>query len=289
MARWTDLATWRGPTPNCGDGDQYPNEGDDRMREQRGLVIHIAEGYFEGTISYQKNPAANVSSHFVLSNGARGQGADGELAQIVDTDITAWTQRSGNGHWLSVECAGFTPHPLTAAQCESVAQLLARAHREYGVPLQLATNPDGRGLGHHSMGCNWPGGAWGHCDCPGPAIIAQKPAILARAIEIVNGANDMEQTDKLVYPTGNPNRKVGQVDADLSNLRDWLYGLPSVAGFNPPPTGSRAQLIVEAALRSPVVAGPVDPEALKAVLLDPEVLAALAKAVNDDAAARLAH
>lgn len=194
MARWTDLATWRGPTPNCGDGDQYPNEGDDRMREHRGLVIHIAEGYFEGTIAYQKNPDANVSSHFVLSDGAKGQGADGELAQVVDTDITAWTQRSGNGHWLSVECAGFTPNPLTAAQCESVAQLLARAHRVYGVPLQLATNPDGRGLGHHSMGCNWPSGAWGHCDCPGPAIIAQKPAILARAIEIANG-DDVEPVE----------------------------------------------------------------------------------------------
>lgn len=34
---------------------------------------------------------------------------------------------------------------------------------------------------------------------------------------------------------------------------------------------------------------PVDPAALKAALLDPEVLAGLAKAVNDDAAARLAH
>jgi hypothetical protein len=103
------------------------------------------------------------------------------------------------------------------------------------------------------------------------------------------GDDDMEQTDKLAFPTSNANRKVGQVFADLSNLRDWLYGLPSVAGFNPPPAGSRAQLIVENAQRGPVVAGPVDPEALKAVLLDPEVLAALAKAVNDDAAARLAR
>jgi hypothetical protein len=198
MARWTDLATWRGPTANCGDGDQYPNEGDDRMREHRGLVIHIAEGYFEGTISYQRNPDANVSSHFVLSNGVKGQGYDGELAQVVDTDITAWTQRAGNGHWLSVECAGFTPNPLTAAQCESVARLLARCHTAYGVPLQLAVNPDGRGLGHHSMGCNWPSGAWGHCDCPGPAIIAQKPAIVARAIEIAGGEDMTPQEQYLL-------------------------------------------------------------------------------------------
>jgi len=207
MARWTDLAEWRGPTVNCGDGDQYPNEGEDRMREQRGLVIHIAEGYYEGTIGYQKNPGVNVSSHFVVSDGAKGQGRDGDIAQVVDTDIAAWTQRAGNGHWLSVECAGFTPHPLTAAQVESVAQLFARAHREYGVPLQIAYNPNGRGLGHHSMGTNghsvptdnWTGPTWGHEDCPGPAIVAQKPAIVARAIQIVSGGDDVSAADVWAY------------------------------------------------------------------------------------------
>jgi hypothetical protein len=178
MGRWSDLAQWRGPTVNQSGA----------MVEQRGLVVHIAEGTYEGTIAWQKNPDSNVSSHFIV-------GIDGAIAQMVDTDRTAWTQRAGNGHWLSVENAGHTPNPLTAAQIEANAQLLARAHREYGVPLQLAENPDGKGLGHHSMGCNWPGGAWGHCDCPGPAIIAQKPAILARAIAITEG-DDMALSER---------------------------------------------------------------------------------------------
>jgi hypothetical protein len=170
MSRWSDLAVWRGPTPNQSGA----------MREQRGLVVHIAEGYFEGTIAWQRNPDANVSSHFIVA-------ADGRIAQMVDTDVTAWTQSAGNGHWLSVENAGFTPNALTPQQVEANAQLLARGHLVYGYPLTIAVNPDGKGLGHHSMGCNWPGGAWGHCDCPGPAIIGQKPAILARATEIVTG------------------------------------------------------------------------------------------------------
>lgn len=190
MGRWTDLAVWRGPTVNCGDGDQFADEPGDRLLEHRGLVVHIAEGSYEGTIAWQRNPDANVSSHFVV-------GLDGAIAQMVDTDIRAWTQAAGNSRWISVENAGHTPAPLAAAQVEANARLLARAHHVYGVPLQLAVNPDGRGLGHHSMGCNWPGGAWGHCDCPGPAIIAQKPAILARARElsIVEGTDMVTDDD----------------------------------------------------------------------------------------------
>ena len=179
MSRWTHLAPWRGPTENQGGS----------MEEVRGLVLHIAEGYFEGTISWQKNPTADVSSHFV-------GGRIGERAQIVDTDVTAWTQRAGNGHWLSVEMAGFTPsHPLhhpglekmTTQQIEFAAALLVQAHRQYGVPLKIATSPKDRGLGHHSMGSH-PGYAddWGHADCPGPAMIAQKQAIVLKAIDILN-------------------------------------------------------------------------------------------------------
>lgn len=178
MSLWSDLAVWRGPTVNQGGP----------MRAYRGLVIHIAEGFFEGTISWQRNPSSQVSSHFIV-------GRDGAIAQMVDTDVVAWTQQYGNGSWLSVENEGFTPDPLTPAQVEANAQLFARGFQEYGWPLGLAADPSMRGLGHHSMGCNWPGGAWGHCDCPGPAIIAQKGEILARAIDIVGG--DMNLTDRV--------------------------------------------------------------------------------------------
>jgi hypothetical protein len=178
MALWTDLATWRGPTVNSGDGDRYGNEPGDRMIEHRGIVLHIAEGYFEGTIAWQKNPAAQVSSHFVIAK-------DGRIAQMVDTDIRSWAQRSGNPTWLSVENEGFVPAELTARQVEANARLLARAHEVYDVPLQVATKPSGRGLGHHSMGAE-SGVDWGHSQCPGRAIIAQKPDIVARALELVS-------------------------------------------------------------------------------------------------------
>lgn len=187
--RWTDLATWVGPTVNQSGA----------MAEVRGLVLHTAEGYYNGTISWQKNPDANVSSHFIVSGARDAQYgvADGKLAQMVDTDITAWTQRAGNGHWLSLECSGFGSRGdrLSAGQLEAAAQLLARAHTAYGVPLRVASNPTERGLGHHSMDREGIDPEWGHDDCPGANIIAQKPLIVVRAIEITEGA-DMDNVEK---------------------------------------------------------------------------------------------
>ena len=46
MGRWGDLATWVGPTANQNSG---------RGSKTRGVVLHIAEGYYDGTITWQKN------------------------------------------------------------------------------------------------------------------------------------------------------------------------------------------------------------------------------------------
>src|SRR3990172_256780 len=163
MGWWTDLAEKRGPVINSGDGDGKTGETQDRAVECRGLILHVADGYYEGTIYWQHNPVAEVSSQFVVA-GPRDvpKGVqDGTLAQCVDTDERAWTQRSGNGHWLSIECSGFSGDALSPAQIESCAKIFARGHRVYGYPLQLATSPSGYGLGHHSMGAE-SGVDWGH-------------------------------------------------------------------------------------------------------------------------------
>lgn len=191
MGWWTDLAEKRGPVINSGDGDGRPGEPEDRAVECRGLILHIADGYYEGTIAWQHNPAADVSSQFVVAGPrdiAKGI-PDGKIAQCVDTDERAWTQRSGNGHWLSIEDCGFSGDALSPAQIESCAQIFARGHQVYGYPLQLATSPSGRGLGHHSMGAE-SGVDWGHSQCPGPLIKSQKPQILAMAIAIANGTQE---------------------------------------------------------------------------------------------------
>lgn len=186
MSRWGDIATWAGPAAdNHGDGDWAEREPADRMTGHRGLVLHIAEGTYTGTISWIRNPGSDISSHWVLAK-------DGRCVQLVDTDDRPWTQGAGNAEWLSVECEGYAGEALTAAQVEVCARLLARANTEYGVPLQVADSPTGRGLGWHGMG----GAAWGgHTGCPGPRIVAQRPQIIARAAALLEGDDVLTDQD----------------------------------------------------------------------------------------------
>src|SRR6185369_9407360 len=267
MGVWTDIpnCTWQGPTPN--------HSGP--MLEQRGQVLHIAEGGYEGTISWCKNPASNVSCHFVVAK-------DGRIAQVADTDVTVWTQIAGNGHWISVENEGFTPRPLTPAQVEANAQILAKAHRVYGVPLQLAFDPNGRGLGHHSMGTDghdnptdtWTGPTWGHTDCPGPAIVNQKPEIIA----IAGGAMGVEEwtaspgANSWALTQGNPGY-VGQ-------QRDTALAFAWQAAHDAAQDAAAAKALCQQILDKLNAGGGggTGPSA-----------ADIAKAVNDDAAARLAE
>ena len=168
MALWSDIAEWVGPTQNRVSGG---------MSEYRGLVVHIMQGSYIGSVAWGKNPASSVSFHFATR-------ADGHIGQLVDTDDAAWTQGNGNGHWLSVENEGYSGNELTAGQVEACAQIYARGVRDYGWHYQLADGTSGRGLGWHGMG----GTAWGgHPDCPGAPIVAQRQQILNRARQINEG------------------------------------------------------------------------------------------------------
>lgn len=175
MGRWADIAAWRGPTSNHGGP----------MVGHRGVVLHIAEGTFEGTVSWCLNSSAGVSAHFVVAKS-------GAVAQLVDTDVQSWCQSAGNAEWLSIENEGRSGEMLTAGQIEANAKLLAKAYQVYGIPLASTDSPDGRGLGHHSMG----GYAWGnHLLCPGPKIIAQKLEIITAAQRQLGITADGEDDD----------------------------------------------------------------------------------------------
>jgi hypothetical protein len=144
-------------------------------RPIHGLVLHIQEGTEEGTYSWFNSSQAKASSHF-------GNPKHGRLQQFVDTDDMAWTQKAGNHYWLSVENEGKHGDSLTGNQVENLAALMNWLHDKERVPLRLADNPSAFGIGYHSMG----GEAWGHQECPGKPIIAQRNLIIvvARMMQI---------------------------------------------------------------------------------------------------------
>ncbi|MEU1805829.1 peptidoglycan-binding protein [Streptomyces sp. NPDC019937] len=154
-------ATWR-PVPNCTRGGQ---------ESVRGVVLHIMQGTLDGSDSWFRNSKSQASAHF-------GVGKDGRIFQWVDTADRAWAQAAGNRAWLSIEHEGEAGDALTEKQLAATARIVAWAHAEHGVPLQLADSPEGRGIGWHGMG----GSAWGgHTGCPGNPIKAQRVAIIKAA------------------------------------------------------------------------------------------------------------
>ncbi len=117
------------------------------------IVWHIADGTYNGTISWETNPASKVSSHFVL-------GKNGEVTQMVELDRAAWTQGdikkpslpyakqhpnlNPNLYCVSIECEGFwkdTKGKLTDKALDSAVELtkhiVAEVKRIYGTTIPI--------------------------------------------------------------------------------------------------------------------------------------------------------
>jgi N-acetylmuramoyl-L-alanine amidase len=183
---WSDIATWRGPVLH---------HSSRPITDHMYVVIHTADGTAAGTIAWQQNPRSGNSSHFVVD-------VDGAIYQVNDTEIESGAQILGNPYSIAVENAGNENTPLTAAQVAANARILAKAHLVHGVPLQSTGRVGTRGLGHHSMGAE-SGVNWGHSQCPGSIIKAQKPLILAQAVAIVNGGGS--DVELVKFTGGDPN------------------------------------------------------------------------------------
>lgn len=117
------------------------------------IVWHIADGTFNGTVSWEKNPASQTSSHFVL-------GKNGEIAQLVPLTEAAWTQGKVNNpthplvkmrknvnpnlYCISIECEGFwkdTKGKLTDKALKAAAYLTSyiveEVDRIYGIEIPI--------------------------------------------------------------------------------------------------------------------------------------------------------
>lgn len=145
-----------------------------------GLVIHVQVG--DGSCYGEfNNPSSQASSTWQCMK-------DGTLLQFVDADLVAWTEMAGNPYYDSVETEGTPDEPLTAAQCQTLAKLIAWGHKTFGWPLQLVDHGQPGVTTHAHYPSGQPDPAWGNHPCPGPTRAGQLPGILAAARQIVGTA-----------------------------------------------------------------------------------------------------
>ena len=179
------------------------------------LCLHTIVGGGQGTWNYFNTGAGgrHVWSHLLVDGKWSSADVDGRITQCGDTAYRAAANLNGNPYIISVETADNAARPIapwTPAQEAAIISIMVWAHRAHGIPLVLV--PDSkrgrRGIAYHKLGCDpfraagadlW-SSAYGK-DCPTDARYSRIPALIARAVAIVNGGTvpPTIQEDDLPY------------------------------------------------------------------------------------------
>lgn len=126
------------------------------------IVVHNTEGSYTGTLSWFKDPAANVSAHYVLRS------RDGHVSQMVDEKDIAWHDKCFNTNSVGIEHEGFIAKPeawYTEAMYAESAKLAAYLADKYNIAKTHSTSSI---LGHNEApDCSTnvdpgPGWNWAH-------------------------------------------------------------------------------------------------------------------------------
>lgn len=140
----------------------------------RGWILHVQDG--NGSpwhlFATSRPGKRKVSTGWVSKAG--------QVEQYISATDKPWAQGAGNGSWHAWETEGFPDEPLTDAQILT----LARIHIWHQAFDRVASSPDDRGIGTHSMG----GSAWGGHACPGTRRAAQRADILSAVADLRRGA-----------------------------------------------------------------------------------------------------
>src|SRR5688572_14937774 len=92
------------------------------------IIVHDTEGSYAGTLSWFKNPDANVSAHYVIRS------SDGHIAQMVDEKNIAWHIACFNTNSIGLEHEGYASKPeqwFTEAMYAESAKLAAYLADKY--------------------------------------------------------------------------------------------------------------------------------------------------------------
>lgn len=179
------------------------------------IVIHVADGTYDGTLAWFQNPTASVSAHFTV-------GLDGRIGQSVSLSDAAWQ----SGAWeMNLRSVGIEhegqpskgPWTPTTAQLAASADLVSTLCQRFNIPADRTHI-----IGHNEVNpgraarANCPGPTW-----PWPDYIARVQACLAPPPAHLPDPLD-KQTIRLFDPS--TNLQVGT--ASLITGTDKAYVVP---------------------------------------------------------------
>ncbi|MFB4263323.1 N-acetylmuramoyl-L-alanine amidase [Nonomuraea sp. GTA35] len=118
------------------------------------IVIHVAQGSYAGTISWFQNPAAKVSSHYVVRS------SDGAVTQMVREKDRAFHAGEYNRRSVGIEHEGFVNDAtwFTDAMYRSSAALTRNIADRYGIPkdrTHIVGHNQVPGTDHTDPGGHW--------------------------------------------------------------------------------------------------------------------------------------
>lgn len=144
-------ATWYGAADN-----NYTNANRERRLNISKVVIHIAEGYYAGTINWINTESSDVSAHYVVRS------RDGAVGQCVRNEDIAWHAGnwSYNQHSIGIEHEGFARNPdwYTEKMLRGSARLTAWCCKRHKIPVNRRHIVGHREVPGVSKTC--PGGPW---------------------------------------------------------------------------------------------------------------------------------
>lgn len=183
------------------------------------VVVHVAAGFYEGTIAWFNDRRAQANSHYLV-------GLDGRVCQFVDEKWSAWHSFPANEESVGIEhvdnLKNGSPGWMSAAEFEASARLTAYLLKKYGLTTAAIKRHNEVGNTSHN--------------CPGPYFPMDR--YKARVAEILKGgAVQPTKPPAQTKPDGDLYRVVagqGEKDLRLAKQRGfdkaWMLGERVIVG-----------------------------------------------------------
>jgi len=218
-----------------------------KWSQRTGFVVHYSAANKDQTVR-------SIQNFHMDSNGWRDIGYN----WLVTVDGRVWEGRQHTWDAIGAHVQDHNTENIGCCMIGTDADVTDEAKRSIRWLYDEACRLAGRTLAkrYHSQ--------YASTSCPGNNLRAWVQA--GMPISTTEGGNDMEQTERLINDTGSPNRTVGNVLADIENLRNWAVSEPGAGSLGVPIAGSVGDLLLQAA--QAVLDGSlvVDPAAVAAAL-----------------------